>query len=124
MKLNTKGFDVRHSFLQGSLNIATRSLPCLPSALFEIHLNINPDPLKSVVNEPKLPPAEEQPVGRRGGRRDVPAWFEAQDLTVLKAWNNEITEIQHEISFFGSLKTVDVSLFLVVSMEFSIDVSR
>ncbi|RXW22601.1 hypothetical protein EST38_g3239 [Candolleomyces aberdarensis] len=93
----------------GSLNIATRSLPCLPSALFEIHLSITPDPLKSVENEPKLPPAEEQPVGRRGGRRDAaPAWFEAQDLTVLKAWNNEITEIQHEISFFGSLKTVDL----------------
>ena len=113
MKLNTKGFDGRRIFLQGTLNIATRSLPCLPSALFEIHLNINPDPLKSVENEPKLPPAEEQPPARRGGRRDAaPAWFEAQDLTVLKAWNNEITEIQHEISFFGSLKTVDVSLFL------------
>ncbi|KAJ2912254.1 hypothetical protein MD484_g8167, partial [Candolleomyces efflorescens] len=64
---------------------------------------------RSVENEPKLPPAEEQPPARRGGRRDAaPAWFEAQDLTVLKAWNNEITEIQHEISFFGSLKTVDL----------------
>ncbi|KAF8905748.1 hypothetical protein CPB84DRAFT_1891013 [Gymnopilus junonius] len=45
---------------------------------------------------------------RRGG--DKPAWFEAQDLTVLKAWNNDIQEIQHEISLFGSLKTIDLSL--------------
>jgi hypothetical protein len=28
---------------------------------------------------------------------------------MLKAWNNDIVEIQHEISLFGSLKTVDVS---------------
>ncbi|KAF9011860.1 hypothetical protein BDQ17DRAFT_1272237 [Cyathus striatus] len=91
----------------GSLNLATRSLLCLPSALFEMHLNITPDPLKSVPNEPVLPPSDLQP--RRGGRRgDTPAWFEAQDLQVLKAWNNEITEIQHEISLFGSLKTVDL----------------
>jgi hypothetical protein len=46
---------------------------------------------------------------KRGGKRDAPAWFEAQDLHILKAWNNDIIEIQHEISLFGSLKTVDVS---------------
>ena len=45
---------------------------------------------------------------RRGGKRNAPAWFEAQDLVVLKAMNNDITEIQHEISYFGSLKTIDV----------------
>ncbi|PPR04904.1 hypothetical protein CVT24_007148 [Panaeolus cyanescens] len=89
----------------GVLNLATRSLPCLPSALFEIHLNITPDPLKSVTDEPVLPPLESNP--RRRGNKET-AWFEAQDLTVLKAWNNEITEIQHEISMFGSLKTVDL----------------
>ncbi|KAJ3516583.1 hypothetical protein NMY22_g14174 [Coprinellus aureogranulatus] len=92
----------------GTLNLSSRSLPCLPSGLFEIHLNITPDPLKSVVNEPKLPPPEEEPVVRRGGKRNAPAWFEAQDLVVLKAMNNDITEIQHEISYFGSLKTVDL----------------
>ena len=37
-----------------------------------------------------------------------PAWFEAQDLQVLKAWNNDIIEIQHEISLFGALKVIDV----------------
>ncbi|PPQ88886.1 hypothetical protein CVT25_009121 [Psilocybe cyanescens] len=89
----------------GTLNLATRSLPCLPSALFEIHLGLNPDPLKSVPHEPVLPASESKP-GRRGGEK--PAWFEAQDLTVLKAWNNDIQEIQHEISLFGSLKTIDL----------------
>ncbi|KAF8185179.1 leucine-rich repeat-containing protein 40 [Pholiota molesta] len=92
----------------GSLNLATRSLPCLPSALFEIHLGLTPDALRSVPNEPVLPPSEPKP-SRRGGQ-SKPAWFEAQDLTVLKAWNNEIQEVQHEISLFGSLKTIDASL--------------
>lgn len=94
--------------LKGSLNLATRSLPCLPSILFEIHLGLTPDPLKSVPNEPPYPASESKPGRRRGG--DTPAWFEAQDLTVLKVWNNDIQEIQHEISLFGSLKTVDVRL--------------
>ncbi|KAF8895987.1 hypothetical protein BD779DRAFT_1466031 [Infundibulicybe gibba] len=93
----------------GSVNIATRSLPCIPSALFEIHLGLTPDKLKSVPDEPPLPPATAQ-----GGRkRDTPAWFEAQDLQVLKAWNNDIIEIQHEISLFGSLKFLDASRILI-----------
>ncbi|RDB25694.1 Leucine-rich repeat-containing protein 40 [Hypsizygus marmoreus] len=92
----------------GSLNLATRSLPCIPSALFEIHLGIKPDPLKSVPNEPVLPPSAPPDAPRRGGKRDTPAWFEAQDLQILKLWNNEIIEIQHEISLFGSLKTIDL----------------
>ncbi|EFI27620.1 leucine-rich repeat-containing protein 40 [Coprinopsis cinerea okayama7 len=58
-------------------------------------------------DEPKLPPSDPQAPPRRGGK--APAWFEAQDLTVLKAWNNEIIEIQHEISMFGSLKTLDIA---------------
>jgi len=96
---------------KGSLNLATRDLPCLPTALFEIHLGLTPDPLKSVPNEPILPPSELKP-SRRGASK--PSWFEAQDLTVLKAWNNDIQEVQHEISLFGSLKTVDVSIFYYI----------
>lgn len=103
---------------QGSLNLATRSLPCIPSALFEIHLGITPDPLKSVPNEPILPPSTPTDVPRRGGKRDTPAWFEAQDLQVLKIWNNDIEEVQHEISLFGSLKMIDVrSNSLVIYMQ-------
>jgi hypothetical protein len=80
--------------------------------LFEIHLGITPDPLKSVPNEPSIGTTADTPANpRRGGRSDGPSWFEAQDLTVLKAWNNEIVEIQPEISLFGSLKTVDVRSF-------------
>ncbi|KAJ3787726.1 hypothetical protein GGU10DRAFT_136934 [Lentinula aff. detonsa] len=91
----------------GVVNLSARSLPCIPSALFEIHLGITPDPLKSVPNEPKLPPLDTAPA-RRGGKRDSPAWFEAQDLQTLKAWSNDIAEIQHEISLFGSLKVLDL----------------
>lgn len=65
------------------------------------------DPLKSVPEEPPLPASD--PV-RRGSKLDAPAWYESQDLQVLKAWDNDIVEIQHEISFFGSLKTIDVSV--------------
>ncbi|KAG6868667.1 hypothetical protein C0993_012170 [Termitomyces sp. T159_Od127] len=78
------------------------------TALFEIHLGITPDPLKSVPNEPVLPPSEPSDAPRRKGRGNNPAWYEAQDLVVLKMWNNEIVEIQHEISLFGSLKTLDL----------------
>ncbi|KAF8558133.1 hypothetical protein OG21DRAFT_1289188 [Imleria badia] len=90
----------------GSINLSSRSLPCLPSALFEIHLRVKPDVLKSVPQEPPIGSSEapEKRPGQRGG----PAWFEAQDLQVLKAWNNEVVEIQHEISLFGSLKSVDL----------------
>ncbi|KAI6155297.1 hypothetical protein BKA82DRAFT_4076913 [Pisolithus tinctorius] len=90
----------------GSLNLASRSLPCLPSALFEIHLGITPDPLKSVVQEPPITSAESS--SKRPTQHGGPAWFEAQDLQVLKAWCNVIVEIQHEISLFGSLKVVDL----------------
>ncbi|KAG6820087.1 hypothetical protein H0H93_005516 [Arthromyces matolae] len=92
----------------GNLNLATRSLQCIPSALFEIHLGITPDPLRSVPNEPVLPPSNPTDAPRRKGRGDNPTWYEAQDLVVLKLWNNEIMEIQHEISLFGSLKTLDL----------------
>lgn len=45
---------------------------------------------------------------RRATSHSAPSWYEAQDLAVLKAWSNEILEIQPEISMFGSLKAVDV----------------
>lgn len=91
----------------GVVNLSARSLPCIPSALFDIHLGITPDPLKSVPSEPVLPPSDALPA-RRGAKRDNPNWFEAQDLTTLKIWSNDIVEIQHEISLFGSLKVFDV----------------
>lgn len=107
--------------LQGAINLSTRSLPCIPSGLFEIHLGITTDRLKSVPDEPPLPPADTQAVLRRGAKRDTPTWFEAQDLQVLKAWNNDIVEIQHEISLFGSLKTIDVrSLFTIPPFSLSL----
>jgi hypothetical protein len=100
---------------KGTINISTRGLPCIPSALFEIHLGITPDPLKSVVKEPPISTGTENPAApqrrKGGGGRDAPAWFEAQDLQILKAWSNEIVEIQPEISLFGSIKTLDVCIF-------------
>ncbi len=99
--------ELSRRLLQGSLNLATRSLPCIPSILFEIHLRVTPETLKSVSDEPSFA-SESSSAPRRGGKYDSPAWFEGQDLKVLKAGNNAIEEIQHEISMFGSLKVVDV----------------
>ncbi|KAI0081021.1 hypothetical protein K474DRAFT_1636658 [Panus rudis PR-1116 ss-1] len=96
----------------GAINLASRALPCLPSALFEIHLGIKPEPLKSVPVEPPITTATaDDPVAAAASRRRArqePSWFEAQDLEVLKAWSNEIIEIQPEINLFGSLKTIDL----------------
>lgn len=96
----------------GSLNLVARALPCIPSALYEIHLGITPEPLKSVPEEPSITTSTADDISattrRRGNRSDAPSWYEAQDLQVLKAWSNEIVEIQPEISMFGSLKTVDL----------------
>jgi hypothetical protein len=78
----------------------------LPPALFEIHLGITPAPLKSVPDEPKLPPGDEHAPRRKAG--NGPTWFDAQDLEILKAWSNRIVEIHPEISLFGSLKNIDV----------------
>ena len=95
----------------GAINLASRALPCIPSALFEIHLGVKPEPLKLVPVEPPITTAtsdESSASRRRGGSDNGPSWYEAQDLTVLKAWSNEILEIQPEISMFGSLKSIDV----------------
>lgn len=95
----------------GAINLASRALPCLPSALFEIHLGIKPEPLKSVPIEPPITTASSDETAasrRRAANHAAPSWYEAQDLQVLKAWSNDILEIQPEISMFGSLKAIDV----------------
>ncbi|TFK49708.1 hypothetical protein OE88DRAFT_1632756 [Heliocybe sulcata] len=97
---------IERSRSSGQINLSTRSLRCLPSALFEIHLGVKPDPLPSLPEEPALPDSKAATKYKNG--REVPTWYEAQDLQVLKAWSNEIVEIQHEISLFGSLQTMDL----------------
>ncbi|KAF7328947.1 hypothetical protein MVEN_02524600 [Mycena venus] len=97
----------------GSVNLSTRSLQCIPSALFDIHLGITPEPLKSVPEEPPLPPAPETGPRRK---HTGPAWYETQDLEILKAWGNEIVEIQPEIALFGSLKSIDLHRNKIVSL--------
>ncbi|KZV66330.1 hypothetical protein PENSPDRAFT_585458 [Peniophora sp. CONT] len=86
----------------GQVNLATRELKCLPSALFEIHLGITPEKLALVPDEPPLPERV-----RKGSTQDT-TWFEQQDLAILKAWSNEIVEIHPEIALFGSLKIIDL----------------
>ncbi|KAF9493344.1 RNI-like protein [Pleurotus eryngii] len=100
----------------GSVNFAARSLPCIPSGLFEIHLGVTPERLASVTEEPALPPPDDKATSRRRGGRDVPAWYDAQDLHVLKAGNNDIIEIQPEISMFGSLKNIDLHKNRIASL--------
>jgi Leucine-rich repeat (LRR) protein len=79
---------------------------CIPSALFQIHLGITPEPLKFVPNEPPLPQNDSRAT-RKNATQDL-NWYDAKDLEVLKAWNNKIVELQPELSLFGSLKTLDV----------------
>ncbi|KAL4264448.1 RNI-like protein [Pleurotus pulmonarius] len=100
----------------GSVNFAARSLPCIPPGLFEIHLGVTPERLASVTEEPVLPPADDKATTKRRGGREVPAWYDAQDLHVLKAGNNDIIEIQPEISMFGSLKNVDLHKNRIASL--------
>ncbi|ETW83479.1 hypothetical protein HETIRDRAFT_383547 [Heterobasidion irregulare TC 32-1] len=64
-----------------------------------------PAKLALVPDEPPLP---ENPKRRGESESGAPSWFEQQDLSVLKAWNNEIVELQPEISLFGSLQNVDL----------------
>ncbi|THG99022.1 hypothetical protein EW026_g3266 [Hermanssonia centrifuga] len=95
----------------GAINLASRALPCLPSALFDIHLGITPEPLKLVPVEPPITTATSDDFSAASRKKEAssgPSWYEAQDLAVLKAWNNEIVEIQSEISMFGSLNTIDL----------------
>jgi hypothetical protein len=73
--------------------------------LFEIHLSVTPEPLTLVKVEPLPPP--DLTARRRRGNTEV-SWYDAQDLVVIHAGNNDILEVQHEISLFGSLKTIDV----------------
>jgi hypothetical protein len=98
---------ILHSCLihcKGVLNLSSRSLSSPPTALFEIHLGITPEPLKLAPRE-----TEEELRAGKSKERAQTAWFEAIDLTVLKLRDNVILEIQPEISLFGSLKTLDVS---------------
>lgn len=92
-------------FFAGNLNLASRSLSSIPSALFKVHLGIQPEPLK-------LAPKESEELLNAGRTQERPqtAWFEAADLTILKLRDNVIVEIQPEVSLFGSLKTLDVRL--------------
>lgn len=95
------------------MNFSSRDLPCIPSALFEIHLGITPNPLKSVEQEPSIGTSPDPPAkSGRAARRD----WEAHDLHIIKAWNNDIIEIQPEISLFGSLKAIDVSKFVDIAL--------
>lgn len=65
---------------------------------------MTPEPLKEAppeVIEPEGPPKKVKKVSNT-------AWYEQIDLTTLKLWDNEIVELQPELSLFGSLKIVDL----------------
>ncbi|KAL5525592.1 hypothetical protein ACEPAG_6928 [Sanghuangporus baumii] len=89
----------------GNLTLSSRSLPCIPSCLFEIHLGVKPQPLDSVT-EPDYT-AEDTPKRNKPNMQQA-SWFEAQDLVILKARSNDIIAIQPELALFGSLKVIDL----------------
>ena len=96
----------------GAINISSRDLPCIPPALFEIHLGLTPEPLKLVPKEAPL--TQDDPTAARTRATKDVSWYDAKDLEVIKAWNNKIVELQPELSLFGSLRTLDVRLPVVL----------
>lgn len=96
--------DIQIRILSGNLNLNSRSLTCLPRFLFESHLGITPDPLNLVPNSNDTSPQDQQV------KSTIPSW-EAQDLSSLKAADNAILELHHEVSLFGGIKHLDVSEF-------------
>lgn len=77
---NERGHNLPY---QGNLNLISRQLGALPGALFQIHLGVDPKPLAG--QSPSSPTKEMSSAGNR---------WEAVDLTVLKAGDNEIVELQ------------------------------
>jgi hypothetical protein len=67
--------DDYHFALPGNINLSTRSLMCLPSALFEIHLGITPAPLASAAEEPRSSSASSH---------QSSSYYDTHDLEVLK----------------------------------------
>ncbi|KAF5364975.1 hypothetical protein D9758_008176 [Tetrapyrgos nigripes] len=89
--------------------------------LYEIHLGITSNPLKSVPSP--IPLLSSGPsAAQRRSKRDNPARSEARDLQTLKAFSNEILEIQHEIYLFGSLKVIDQ--YLPLSSKSFVDLAN
>jgi hypothetical protein len=76
---------------------------------------VKPEPLKLV---PELPLPSPLFGGPKRGRGGEVSWYEAQDLVVIQAQNNEIAELQPEISLFGSLKTIDVRKDFIFSSSY------
>ena len=71
----------------GHLNLSSRQLKVLPRILFTIHLGVEPKRLNSESDQPQSP-------NKGGTEVGGVAWYEAEDLRILKAPDNEIGEIQ------------------------------
>lgn len=69
----------------GNLNLMSRQLASLPTSLFTIHLGVTPALLSHESSSAKSL-ADDSPTG-------VNRW-EAMDLTILKAGDNDIVELQ------------------------------
>lgn len=67
------------------MNLISRQLTALPDALFQLHLGVDPKPLAS---QPNPLPGKQEALPNAGNR------WEAVDLSVLKAGDNEILELQ------------------------------
>ncbi|KAG8922123.1 hypothetical protein FRC01_014449 [Tulasnella sp. 417] len=94
----------------GSLNLTSRSLSHLPTSLFSIHLSVDPELLPG-----QTASSQEESTPHR-----QLAYYEAVDLTSLKARDNAITHLQPEISLFGSLKVLDFAKNQLSSLPDSI----
>ncbi|KZP00402.1 L domain-like protein [Calocera viscosa TUFC12733] len=89
--------DITRARTSGKLDLSFRSLPCLPYALFNLHLGMEP----SFPTPPPRDPTEKEV--------KQPSFYECIDLVSLRARDNMIEEIQEEISYFVSLKVLDLN---------------
>lgn len=83
----------------------SRDLTRIPTYLFESHLGLTPEPLNDAPPEVVEPEAPSK-IKKSGNT----TWYEQVDLSTLKVWHNAIVELQPELSLFGSLKVLDVSM--------------
>ncbi|OBZ66220.1 E3 ubiquitin-protein ligase LRSAM1 [Grifola frondosa] len=106
----------------GVINLASRALPCIPSALFEIHLGIKPEPLKSVPNEPPITTSTSEDLHshRRGirmllrgmvkrNRRNPSGNFDVGSLKTVDLHNNKITTLPDSFADLTALTVLDLS---------------
>lgn len=105
----------------GRLNIASRSLPCLPpsiySTLMPVSSSFHPSnwaPPSSAITDVDLTIST---ATREESDAGAAAWYEQVDLCTLNVSNNEIAVLEEAIAGFDELEVLDVSTLILQSSD-------